>query len=620
MSLVMRQQSRLPQSMCSDMHALVPALASRHGPRVGPGPRPTELCYWEGYPARPKPGQPGQECVEIPDKALLRKWRRKLQLRYIMRNPKKGGKPAPKPKAAGSGKKSKKDAKPQLMETDTQPSTKSVWRPGVDPVGEDEELDYDRTAYDCLHRLELDWPCLSFDLIKDDLGGPRSTFPHSLLLAAGTQAATAKQNYLAFLRLANLGQGRHGKKAQKAADGSDSSSDEDDDDDGDSMSGSEGEGEEGERKERPGLPEVDLVFGPPRMHFRMVQHQGGINRVRSCPHKPGLVAVWADTALVRLYDGTRLLHDMQQETESSNKNKARWAVGVRTRGAGQGQGGGYRRRVDLKPVAQHAHAMEGFALDWSPLAAGRLASGDCRKHICVWEPSDAGCSSWSVSAAYAGHEASVEDLQWSPTETTVFASCSCDHTLRVWDTRERSKPMITVKAHECDVNVVSWNRLVTYMLASGGDDGSLRIWDLRNFTQKLLSARLRVVCWVLVGPAASPLWWGVYEQDGPVSDFAFHRSHITGVEWCPYEGSMLASCAADNQLAVWDLALERDPEEEAALAPEGNAAAPEDLPAQLLFLHAGQKDLKECHWHAQIPGMIVSTAGDGFNVFKASNM
>ncbi|KAJ9505829.1 hypothetical protein QJQ45_010011 [Haematococcus lacustris] len=44
---------------------------------VGPGPRPTELCYWEGRPAMPKPGQPGQDWVELPDKALLRKWRRK---------------------------------------------------------------------------------------------------------------------------------------------------------------------------------------------------------------------------------------------------------------------------------------------------------------------------------------------------------------------------------------------------------------------------------------------------------------------------------------------------------------------------------------------------------------
>lgn len=27
-------------------------------------------------------------------------------------------------------------------------------------MAEDEELDYDPTAYDCLHRLQLDWPCL----------------------------------------------------------------------------------------------------------------------------------------------------------------------------------------------------------------------------------------------------------------------------------------------------------------------------------------------------------------------------------------------------------------------------------------------------------------------------
>ncbi|KAJ9510947.1 hypothetical protein QJQ45_027826, partial [Haematococcus lacustris] len=43
---------------------------------VGPDPRPTELCYWEGRPAMPKPGQPGQEWVYLRDKALLRKWRR----------------------------------------------------------------------------------------------------------------------------------------------------------------------------------------------------------------------------------------------------------------------------------------------------------------------------------------------------------------------------------------------------------------------------------------------------------------------------------------------------------------------------------------------------------------
>ena len=36
----------------------------------------------------------------------------------------------------------------------------------------------------------------------------------------------------------------------------------------------------------------------------------------------------------------------------------------------------------------------------------------------------------------------------------------------------------------------------------------------------------------------------------------------------------------------------------------------------LLLPVAGQKVVKEVHWHKQLPGVLLTTAFDGFNVFK----
>ena len=73
---------------------------------------------------------------------------------------------------------------------------------------------------------------------------------------------------------------------------------------------------------------------------------------------------------------------------------------------------------------------------------------------------------------------------------------------------------------------------------------------------------------------------------------------------------------ADDQLTLWDLALEADPEADAAQAGRDDLR---DIPPQLYFVHQGQKDVKELHWHPQLPGVLSSTAADSYHIFKPAN-
>ena len=136
---------------------------------------------------------------------------------------------------------------------------------------------------------------------------------------------------------------------------------------------------------------------------------------------------------------------------------------------------------------------------------------------------------WSVDATpRRGHADSVEDLQWSPNETTVFMSASADNSVMVWDVRQADKGMLNLVAHDSDVNVISWNRNVSYLVASGADNGDFKIWDLRSF-----------------GNGAAP-----------VAHFRWHNAPITSLEWHPTDESVLAVAGDDHQLTCWDMSVE----------------------------------------------------------------
>ncbi|GLT98667.1 hypothetical protein SLE2022_161620 [Rubroshorea leprosula] len=293
--------------------------------------------------------------------------------------------------------------------------------------------------------------------------------------------------------------------------------------------------------------EEDGGSGTPVLQLRKVAHHGCVNCIRAMAQQPHICASWADSGHVQVWD-----------------------------------------------LCSHLNALaESETEDWSPVVPGKLATGDCKNCIHLWEPTSG--STWNVDATpYIGHSASVEDIQWSPTEPHAFVSCSVDGTIAIWDTRLGKSPAVSFKAHEADVNVISWNRQASCMLASGSDDGTFSIHDFR-----LLK-----------------------EGETVVAHFKYHKYPVTSIEWSPHEASTLAVSSSDNQLTIWDLSLEKDEEEEAEFKAQTKELvnAPEALPPQLLFVHQGQKDLKELHWHTQIPGMVVSTAADGFNILMPSNI
>ena len=114
----------------------------------------------------------------------------------------------------------------------------------------------------------------------------------------------------------------------------------------------------------------------------------------------------------------------------------------------------------------------------------RLLTGDIHAKIYLTTTGQTGFN--ALSQPFTTHTSSVEDLQWSPSEPSVFASCSADQSIQIWDVRIKGKKSAAgiSRAHDSDVNVISWNKLTTYLLLSGGDEGGIKAWDLRNIKKK----------------------------------------------------------------------------------------------------------------------------------------
>ncbi|KAF1981275.1 glutamate-rich WD repeat-containing protein 1 [Aulographum hederae CBS 113979] len=421
-----------------------------------------------------------------------------------------------------------------------------IFIPGRHKLQAGQSLAPDLSTYEMLHTLESPWPCLSLDIVRDNLGDDRKSYPATVYTVAGTQAARGreKENQLMVMKLSSLS--RNERDQAEDSDNEDSDSEDAD----------------------------------PILETKTIPQTSCTNRIRAfqtLSDTPNTTtASMMESGQVLLHDITPHLtaFDVPGSTISPAQNKP------------------------LHTIPSHRKD-EGYAVDWSPASlnpTGVLATGDTSGKIYTHTRNAAGTFS-SDSTPFTGHTSSVEELQWSPSEKTVFASASADGTVKIWDTRHaRTKPAVSVAVSSTDVNVLSWSKQTTHLLASGHDDGSWAVWDLRS--------------WKPSKKAKSP---SNIPTPTPVASFNFHKAQITCLEWHPTDDSTVMVAAGDDTLTLWDLAVELDDEESRETGGVG------EYPPQLLFVH-WMEGVKEGKWHAQMPGVVMGTGSAGFGVFKTINV
>jgi len=65
-------------------------------------------------------------------------------------------------------KSSKKEEDAEMVEKEEVPEKIQIWNEADRPLEEDEELDFDASAYEMLHRAAVEWPCLSIDFLLSE--------------------------------------------------------------------------------------------------------------------------------------------------------------------------------------------------------------------------------------------------------------------------------------------------------------------------------------------------------------------------------------------------------------------------------------------------------------------
>jgi histone-binding protein RBBP4 len=274
-------------------------------------------------------------------------------------------------------------------------------------------------------------------------------------------------------------------------------------------------------------------------------HPGEVNRALHKPQNPFVIATKTSKADILLFDYSKF---------GATPTKDSSAVG------------------DDSFLTLKGHDNEGFALCWSKLDDGTLASGAEDSKILVFET---GSGSNQPSVEWAdSHEGTVESVNFHSKNRGILISCGTDKKLKVWDVRQKHVTTSLDDAHKDEINAVEFCPFNEFLVGSGGSDKVVNLFDTRKFTRP------------------------IYSLEGG------HMEDITNVKWSPFSECILASSGNDRKVCLWDLSR------------IGDEIVNEDLadgPPELMFVHGGHTGrINDFSWSSVEGGAptIASVADD----------
>ena len=214
--------------------------------------------------------------------------------------------------------------------------------------------------------------------------------------------------------------------------------------------------------------------------------------------------------------------------------------------------GGHNRRHNLTTsstdIKCHPHWNQRF------LAATSAANGA----VSLWAVRPEGGASSAHGGGQRGschrHTQSASRVAWNGSALfpDVLASCSKDHSVRIWDAanlHSKGDCALTINVGE-PVSDIAWDPYRPHYITAASEGGRIRVFDIRHIPQQRGGGR-----------GAPPMALSPYAPDTSLPEVSpavarissAHSGLIYGLAWHPCVPGVMASCGRDRAIKLWGM-------------------------------------------------------------------